>query len=64
MNHTFEGTVRFRCKDSYYCEVIQPEDEVLIQLREENNFTTTVKVVVLAKFLGFNELEVLMNDTV
>uniref|UniRef100_A0A914QJH0 Uncharacterized protein n=1 Tax=Panagrolaimus davidi TaxID=227884 RepID=A0A914QJH0_9BILA len=63
-NHTFEGNVLFKCEDSYYCEVIVPESEIFIQLSKENNFSATIDVTVLAKFVGFNELEVVMNDTV
>jgi hypothetical protein len=63
-NHTFEGNILFKCEDSYYCEVIVPKNETFIQLSKENNYSVTIDVIVLAKFVGFNELEVVMNDTV
>ncbi|KAK0395091.1 hypothetical protein QR680_001112 [Steinernema hermaphroditum] len=52
------------CRDTFGCHVTERSEDINVNLNENNNWTQSVNVIVVAEFVGYNFLQITCNGSV
>lgn len=55
------GFLEFKVQNPDLCQIMQPKNEIEINLNENNNFSIFVNMTLYGKRLGFTDLDVYFN---